>query len=62
MNVKLDGNRLVVEVEVSDEVGVRKLVGALGVNVVLTALLGLKPVATTTGKPGPKPAAPAPKA
>ncbi len=61
MNVKLDGSRLVVEVEVSDEVGVRKLVGALGVNVVLTALLGLKPTAPTTSKPGPKPAAPAPK-
>jgi hypothetical protein len=53
MDVKVEDGKLVVTVPVSDEDGVRKLVGALGLNTVLTALLGLKPVAPAT-KPGPK--------
>jgi len=43
MDVKVEDGKLVVTVPVSDEDGVRKLVGALGLNTVLTALLGLKP-------------------
>jgi hypothetical protein len=38
---------------VTDEADVRKLVGALGMNTVLTAVLGLKLVAPAS-KPGPK--------
>jgi hypothetical protein len=54
MDVKVEDGKLVVTVPVSDEDGVRKLVGALGMSTVLTALLGLKPV-TPAMKPGPKP-------
>jgi hypothetical protein len=64
MDVKVEDGKLVVTVPVSDEDGVRKLVGALGLNTVLTALLGLKPVTPPT-KPGPKPTTaetPTPKA
>ena len=57
MDVKVEDGKLVVTVSVSDEDGVRKLVGALGMNTLLTALLGLKPVAPAT-KPGPKPKTP----
>jgi hypothetical protein len=57
MDVKVEDGKLVVTVPASDEDGVRKLVGALGLNTVLTALLGLKPVAPAT-KPGPKPKTP----
>jgi flavin-dependent dehydrogenase len=57
LDVKVEDGKLVVTVSVSDEDGVRKLVGALGLNTVLTALLGLKPVAPAT-KAGRKPKTP----